>query len=226
LSVKLGRLALHIKSEIEIITAVLAKAGLLRDSNSPVIKASYISTSVSWQSNPHLSYCFGSYGRIAHYCELLNKRDYNLLFVDGSIVQFFYYLEKDRVTKHMLCYYPCPYDFSPEEIEELGISDLPDIIGGDELLGRIKLVSPIRFDFDLKPRPKDHPFSHLSAIKDTCRIPAFGPISVGHFVRFVIRYFYAERFQEIVSRYEMKPIVYERLMDKENVHEFYIENMP
>lgn len=56
----------------------------------------------------------------------------------------------------------------------------------------IALRSPMRFDYDPGAAGVDHPAGHLHVSHQQCRIPVFGPVSLGHFVRFVFRHFYPD----------------------------------
>lgn len=57
---------------------------------------------------------------------------------------------------------------------------------------RVRLRSPIRFDFDREGQGPGHPASHIHLTHEECRWPVFGPISLGHFIRFIFRHFYPE----------------------------------
>lgn len=66
----------------------------------------------------------------------------------------------------------------------------PVRLSSSEGRSRLRLRSPLRFDFDLDAQAEGHPASHLHISHEDCRIPVYGPVSVGHFVRFVFRHFY------------------------------------
>lgn len=93
-----------------------------------------------------------------------------------------------------------------EEVGETGADALADAAVTDlvadatqaEPFPRLRLRSPIRFDFDLAAQAPNHAASHLHITHEDCRLPVFGPLSVGHFARFIFRHFYPElwnRFQ-------------------------------
>jgi len=106
--------------------------------------------------------------------------------------------------------YPCPVVLElPDHELELPLSDLVDLEIASDFEGdlnginfqefdsatrlepHLRLRSPIRFDYDPRRAGADHPASHVTLAGDECRCPVFGPLSIGHFVRFIFRYFYS-----------------------------------
>ena len=102
--------------------------------------------------------------------------------------------EGDELIRHRLAYVPCPYtlerlDFTDSLFEML---ELSDALRPDE----IRLAAPIRFDFDSHAARADHSASHFTLLSPEARIPAIGPLSLGHFVRFIFRHFYPSEWHE------------------------------
>ncbi len=126
------------------------------------------------------------------------------------------------ISYHRLCYFPCPFEFSPDEVEEISLEDFPSLLNAQELHQRIRLGSPIRFDFDADFSDERHTNSHLTINKVSCRVPVFGPVSPGHFLRFVLRYFYEDEFG--VDRIDThKPRFYARTLSHPPPHEIYMD---
>jgi hypothetical protein len=92
-----------------------------------------------------------------------------------------------------------------------------------DLKSRLRLVSPIRFDFDSRISDPLHHCSHVTTLKSTCRIPAYGPVSVGHFIRFVLTHFYQEEILED-SLEELDALMYGRTLHVPPGHELFLES--
>ena len=153
----------------------------------------------------------------------LDQRDFCFCFSDGGLVQIRYDIEDGAILSHRLCYFPCPFSFAPEDSEGIALSELPLLFSADELRFRIKLASPIRFDFNAELSDSRHAHSHLSLNKESCRLPAYGPVSLGHFLRFVLRYFYEAEFSSLNEWEELKPRLYQRTLSHPPPHELHLE---
>ena len=144
------------------------------------------------------------------------------MMFDGSLIQIEYDFIGQRLKKHRLCYYPCPiildykdsgFDNDLDYIEEVvclklfdEVSNLvekrttSEIKDGEDFLHeatkadtQFAMRTPIRFDFDEDSAGTNHSASHMHMSHYDCRIPVFGPISVGHFIRFIFRHFYPKQ---------------------------------
>jgi hypothetical protein len=113
------------------------------------------------------------------------------------------------LIKHRNCFYPCPLIIDSSDIEDIQPGDdfvaLFDLLLDQEirtlqsgisisdftnLQHASRLSTPLRFDFDSEAQTTTHPASHLHIIDEDCRWPVFGPIGVGHFIRFIFHHFY------------------------------------
>jgi hypothetical protein len=218
-----NRIEREVTEQISLTTSILLESELLLDSNGVVRDESRGSIILAWQQDPHLSYLFGEFSRLSHYLESIRRRDYNFCLSDGSFIQIYYQIEGDEIAKHRLCYYPCPFDIEQSESEDYGLLDYCDLIGDLELRSRLRLVSPIRFDFDSRLADFRHHYSHVTTLKSSCRIPAYGPISVGHFMRFILTHFYQESLME-PSLEELDAIMYVRTLHSPPGHEMFLES--
>jgi len=61
---------------------------------------------------------------------------------------------------------------------------------------RLRARATLRFDYDPGRAATDHPGAHLHFCGEGSRWPTFGPLSVGHFVRFVFRHHYPDIWAE------------------------------
>lgn len=181
-------------------------------------------TTISWAGSSGLSYLFSDYASIKQYQETIRRRDYNFCLADGAIIQLRYKFDDTKIIYHRLCYTPCPYPYSPEDFGDIGLADIPDLMGASDFISNTRLVSPIRFDFDFYFTDDKHAKSHLSLNKQTCRIPAYGPISLGHFMQFIFRYFYEEDYDDNGWWPAVRPRVTAKTLGYPRPHEFHLES--
>ncbi len=144
---------------------------------------------------------------IGEYRAVLGNRHYAALLWDGSVLQTTYRFRRDDIVGHRLVFLPCPFVLSPEEfdgpVDPLTIVDgliareartLGNLFAGSAEVGRsrLRLRSPIRFEMDPNAVGLEHPTTHAHLWDVEGRIPVYGPVSVGHFVRFVFRHYYPD----------------------------------
>jgi hypothetical protein len=186
--------------------------GIAIDSNPAVIREVRHEKIVTWASAPSSLFDATSaqFATIAEYRGIISGRQYHCMLADGSVLQFGYLFHDEDLIKHRLCFYPCPFIFSPLDIQDIQPGDdfvaLFDIYLERELqkmqeaLGTsfsgqvmdLRMRTPIRFDYDPAAQRENHAASHLHLLKEESRWPVFGPLSVGHFVRFVFKHFYPD----------------------------------
>ncbi len=127
-----------------------------------------------------------SYGSM--YAQIMERELFNILMVDGAVLQIQYLFENQNIKKHRLAFFPSP---SLEEFQNN--SDVYEI---DELYSDIIMKSiypsPLRFDFDLGAAiDLQHPMSHLTIGQyGNCRIPVAAPLSPYLFIHFILSAFY------------------------------------
>jgi len=158
------------------------------------------------------------FASVEQYRELLMNEQYSFILFDGSIFQIVYLVKNHEIIGHSLGYYPCPIPLMPAEFsvyQETGLT-LEDTLAekleavavglfdifrqpGKQNLDdlKIRLRSPLRFDFDKDSNRLDHPGSHLHFYHQECRVPVFAPLSIGHFVNFIFKHFYPELWGEL-----------------------------
>jgi len=181
-----------VEAQLRQLVADLLTHGLVLASK-PVIRSPAGSGHrVSWSKVAGISVGFGNFATIDEYAQFLDNGDYNVVLSDGSLLQASYSFEGDKLVGHRLCHYPCPIDISELAADGGSITEWMELLSTDELRQRIRLRTPLRLDYDPRAATKDHPASHLTISFETCRIPVFAPVSVGHFVRLVFFNFYPE----------------------------------
>lgn len=202
---------------------LLTEQGMLIDSNPLVSRASSAGTGLSWSRASGLSYLFSEYASIEQYIEILNRRDFSFCLFDGGVVQVNYFLKGDEIISHRLCYVPCPFSYSPEEWDGVSLGDVPLLMDSSDFIKNARLASPIRFDFDAEFSDERHAHAHLSLNKSSCRVPAYGPVSMGHFFRFILRYFYEPQFAGGDGWSDIRPRLHCRTLSHPAPHELHIE---
>lgn len=217
------QLETSIKADFRSFEESLIERNLLIDSNPLLSLRSQQSTFLSWSNHAKLAYLFEDFSTIAQFKMMLAKRDFHFCMRDGGIFQIYYEIKGDRIRKHRLCYVPCPFHYAAEEWRGVSLDEIPDMMCAEDFITRTRLGSPVRFDFDSEMTDKKHAHSHFSFNKQTCRIPAYGPISLGHFFRFIMRYFYEINFDSDSCWEEIKPKRFERTLDGFVPHEFHMD---
>jgi hypothetical protein len=130
-----------------------------------------------------------AYTSVGDYRTWISSEAYSAVLFDGSLLQLTYdFLGKD-LTGHRLVYFPCPFEMDLGLLREEPLLDVVDLYA-DSRQDRPRLVSPLRFDFDMRSQREGHPASHLTTISSDCRWAVTAPLSPGHFVRFVFHHFY------------------------------------
>lgn len=207
------------RREIDELMATLTEAGLLLRSNPTTQIVAHGLTWVTWARGiPKLPVGGVS---VTEYRRILQDAEYNALLKDGGVLQLSFAFERDVLVKHRLSWIPAPVQFDDQATEEVDVADLVDealiaaglqIVDDDdqaeedgqgaeeegvEIPGKtdLLLVAPVRFDFDSRAAAEDHAASHLTFNRASCRIPVYGPVSLGHFVRFTFKHFYADEWK-------------------------------
>lgn len=154
---------------------------------------------VTWPSRPDSwRYAFDSpFASLDEYMAWIRGMEYSAILFDASILQLSFEFEGDDLIAHRLVYYPCPLELDSSDLDLLNeepILDVIDIYMNDS--GRFRARSPIRFDFNADSMQPEHPASHMTMLTNECRMPVYGPVSLGHFIDFVFRNFYPDIWQQ------------------------------
>jgi hypothetical protein len=179
----------EIVREINRLTTDLVATGLLDDQNWPTVRThqgtDYVSvpTSVGSAVLKYKSYT-------SLYSEVREGRAFNLLFLDGAMLQMDYEFRGSQIIRHRLSFLPSP--------DLLEYQTAPDTYFDEQLFADIvgPQVHPValRLDFDDREGVAQnilHPTSHMTLGQyNNCRIPITGPVSPGIFLDFIVRSFY------------------------------------
>jgi hypothetical protein len=157
--------------------------------------------SVIWVRGGDRSLVVGNPARLEDYISLLTNQQYSYLMADGGVIQIAYIFDHDRIERHRLAYYPCPFVITRRDLSTYGDAGILDLIN-DQFMAEIEenvlLRSPIRFDYSPEAATKYHPASHITLNDPSCRIPARAPLNFDTFIKFVLENFYLEAWQSEV----------------------------
>jgi len=163
-------------------------------------------------------------GCIDEYLDYLQRGDYTCVLSDGALLQLSFTFRRRRLIKHRLCFYPCPVLVAGDQVSgELSLQDLVEMTLAEKVRDRVRLRSPLRFDFDGDAARRGHSASHLHLAYTECRWPVYGPLSLGHFVRFVFRHFYPDLWRDHVGLRQWTLNRERRTVTREEEGELYIE---
>jgi hypothetical protein len=223
----------HVRGDIALLLDALERKRLLAAApNYPVRRSIGAWEEVSWERAPKegLRERYGQFATPAEYRMLLENRQYTAVLRDGGMLMMYYrFAVSGRLVAHNLCYYPCPLDvdWDPDTEEpepfvdafdallarELSCALLEQDIYVDTCESRLLMRAPLRFDYAPEQARDDHSACHVHVAHPDCRIPVFGPVSVGHFVRFVFGNYYRDwldecgDFAEIPNRFYGRELV-------------------
>lgn len=189
----------EIVSQIKNIINVLVQNGICVYQNFPVLK----DHNIIWADFKDLSFSLKNEPYDVIYDECLKAKDFNILMLDGAIIQFMYKFYREEILEHKLAFYPNPnlerFQDNPNQYE--------DVYYGQNFFSDMydkKIVcTPIRFDYNNSDSiHKDvlHPKSHLTIGNyPDCRIPIKAPLTPYRFISFILKSFYFEKFVNLFN---------------------------
>jgi hypothetical protein len=163
-----------------------------------VRQLSAIRKSIMWVRSGDHSLVVANPAHLEDYISLLTNQQYSYLMADGGIIQIAYTFNRERIERHRLAYYPCPFPITGRDISaygEMGILDLINDQYMTEIEENVLLRSPIRFDYSPEAAAKFHPASHITLNDPSCRIPARAPLNFDTFIQFILENFYPDAWQ-------------------------------
>jgi len=135
------------------------------------------------------------FASVGEYLLFLQEGSYTLVLFDGALIQTAYAFERGRLTRHRLGYYPCPIDLDFRDGDYENFVEVVEDKLAKNNLKSLNCRSPLRFDFDSEAAREGHPASHVHMNSPDARVPAYGPVSFGHFAKFIFRNYYSEVWQ-------------------------------
>lgn len=187
----------EILNDIKLLTGELISSGLAIDQNFPSSRMVRGDCLVSFSGEDDLSITLKNVPYASAYADVRAARAFNVLLIDGGVLQMLYYFGAAGLTKHRLSFLP-----SPDLLEYQNNSDIYEL---DDMYGDVVekgvVTSPVRFDFDAGAFVEyEHPMSHLTLGQyKNCRIPVTGPFPPRHFLAFVLSSFYNTPFRKFLQ---------------------------
>lgn len=217
----------QVRQEVGRLITYLLKVGLAISANMPITRRSGNLVVVAPATNVHHflddAGHSSDFGSLDDYLAALRRGDFACVLMDGGLLQIAFGFRGEELVTHRLCFHPCPIDLSPQEIEGLALDELIELYLEDDWRSRLRLRTPLRFDFDSAAARVMHSASHLHLIASNCRIPVFGPLSLGHFVRFVFRHFYPELIPQHLDLKEWSIFSSSRSIDPAEEEDLFID---
>lgn len=149
------------------------------------------------------------YSSVNEYRLHFAQGNYTALLQDGGLIQASYDFREAVLIGYRFGYYPCPVlwpdgrdagdwdDLNDllqlsmfAQIDDLELQDPSDGPRVNSDYSRLRLRSPIRFDYAPAAHGLKEPASHAHIGGADARIPVHAPLSLGQFLRFVIQHYY------------------------------------
>lgn len=150
---------------------------------------------------------------LSEYLRCLRTGDYSLLLNDGSLIQVSSDFRGSEVVASRFCYIPCLVKFDLSEIriddEIFPVEDFILELSATELLDRLCLRPPFRFELDPENKKEDHALNHVHMGKSASRVPVSAAMCWDQFARFVLSNFHPDVFEQ-VSHLLKFPTAYRR----------------
>lgn len=146
---------------------------------------------------------------------LLEKKEYNMLLYDRSIIQYEFYVENGKIKKERLIFIK-KHNYLWKK-EEINLKEAEDI-EVDWFQEEKGIPTVIRIDYDKDSYEEiAHPITHMTLSNyDECRIPMMGSVSLYNFVNFVLNFFYNDSLN-FKSKFEETDITISN-SEKQRVH--------
>jgi hypothetical protein len=180
-----------IRTEIERLVNRLLDAGLAYAGQVITLSQNSGTSRVSWvNADVGSAIKYYDFATVDEYLFWLDSNNYSVVLNDGAVLQLSYEFSGARsdLVAHRLAYFPCPVDITLPDPDDIPPADLVRLSLGKA--SSVAMRTPIRFDFDVRAQQVDHPASHVTLNYSHCRCPVVGPLSPGHFVKFIFRQFY------------------------------------
>lgn len=193
----------NVRQDISAFASYLLKEGLAIGFHGPVVRnygaLSYVSSpwlpevNIDDENEESNETQFAS---AEEYLLFLQEGHYTLVLFDGALIQTAYAFERGKLTRHRLGYYPCPINLDFRDGDYENFVEVVEEQLEKSSFKSFNCRSPIRFDFDSDAAREGHPASHVHMNSQETRVPAYGPVSFGHFARFIFRNYYNAIWQD------------------------------
>ncbi len=195
------------RSLVAELNARLLQSGLAIATNPLVPYRTRGRVRLSWPEAKNAEGLFASqyFASLSEYRGFVTGNHYTSLLNEGSLLQISFDLKRDEIVGSRFCFYPCPlelpengypYDFEEwtDLLETELLAQIDSLAPNRPLLGleaddRLRLRSPLRFDFESEDRAAE-PFSHVHINSADAHIPVHAALSLREFVAFVLTHYY------------------------------------
>jgi hypothetical protein len=179
----------EIRAAINSVKKNLHDSSLLYDwNNSTLVRISNRRNRITWATSgvrPEISSF--PISNVGEYLLFLEGRHYQFLLIDGSLIQMSYDFNRaGEIKNSRLVWYPCPVQFTPEELEYESIKELVVTAPTETIACR----SPIRLDFSPDQISQNHSSTHIHLGMEEFRLPVHRAMEPSRFIRFIIRTVY------------------------------------
>jgi hypothetical protein len=184
-----------IRTSFSLIKKNLSDCGLLYSWNDSVVeRLSRREKRITWATSgtrPDIS--SASISTISEYLMFLDGNHYQFRLNDGSLIQLSYDIDgRGYVKQSRLVWYPCPVQFSLEELEYASITELVLHAPNETIVCR----APLRFDFSPDQAKSNHSSSHMHLGMEEFRLPVHRALEPSRFIRLIIRTMYPKIWEE------------------------------
>lgn len=131
--------------------------------------------------------------RPEQYCKIISTSAYWALLKDYSIIRGSFEFINNKLIKESLLWWPCPVILDDDMVNEFGIDDSVELsFQENNSISKVRMRTPMRFDFDVKNNRRNHPRAHLHMQNVETRINTCEPICFNRFMDFVLNSFYLD----------------------------------
>lgn len=147
---------------------------------------------------------------LSEYLRCIRCGDYSLMLNDGSLIQVLVDFCDSEVIANRFCFIPCPVAFTLDDLRLEGgemypVEDFIRDLSQEELLERMCIRPPFRFELDPENKKPEHPLSHVHLGRSSTRVPVVAPMCWDHFARFIFMNFYPEIFVKVTELLRFPP---------------------
>jgi hypothetical protein len=217
----------HFVAEVSRLAGVLLEHGIAVNINTPrqvSIGNGVVSVGVPQGSAPDGADAHTPFHRIDEYRRLVEAMAYVVVLKDGSLLQIDAAFRGNVLIKHRYCFYPCPFDLQQLELDaDINLLDVVSTFSASDFVEQIRLLAPLRFEFDPNDARPGHPASHAHIGASSCRIPVHAPLSLGHFVRFVVCHFFPSEWDSCEQVRNWPVVNMDRTVTAAEEQSFYLE---
>ena len=181
----------------------LSNCGLARITKDVQLGADQSNQVLTWKNHVAGRHNAGnSFTTLEQYISIYETGAYHCILFDGSIIRVYFKFHKNILLQESLLYWPSPIVIPEEDIDELGIREAMNMYLSDEkyICERIRMRSPVRFDYDSSNSTEDHPATHAHIQHANCRISAKKPICFNTFIKFIFKNFYPDIYPQALDK--------------------------